>query len=130
MNLPAAVIALAAALFGSAASARDTAADRFMTGGVPVTIERYGAAVSESRPAVLLLPGSDGATEPYRVAARRLAASRLSVFLLRYLDRTGETRADLSAVGRHLPLWTETVRDAVSHVSRQAGVDPNRIGLL
>jgi carboxymethylenebutenolidase len=115
---------------GLAAPASAGAPDTFTSAGVPVAVERFGKADREARPGVVILYGSDGATERYRAAARRLAGDGCAVFLVHYLDRTGETRAALGAVGRHLPLWTETVRDALSYASRQAGVDPNRLGLL
>jgi len=112
------------------ALARSPAASTFASGGVPITIERFGPEDNEIRPGVLLLHGSDGATERYRAAARQVAAAGYAVFLVRYLDRTGETRAALGGIGRHLPLWTETVRDALAYASLQTGVDPARLGLL
>jgi carboxymethylenebutenolidase len=112
------------------ALARSPAASTFTSGGVPITIERFGSAGKEIRPGVLLLHGSDGPAERYCAAARQVAAAGYAVFLVRYLDRTGETRAALESIGRHLPVWTETVRDALTYASRQTGVDPARLGLL
>lgn len=130
MKLSVALFIFALALSAPAALARDTGANTFVSGGAPIAIEHYGAGSAQSRSAVLLLHGSDGPQERYRAAARRLTSHGFVVFLVHYLDRTRETRAALGAIARNLPLWTETVRDAVTHVSRQAGIDSSRIGLL
>src|SRR4051794_15153712 len=95
--------------------ARNAEVDTFTSGGMRIAVERYGRADKELRPAVLLLHGSDGSKERYRAVPRQLAAAGYAAFLVHYLDRTGETRAALGAVGRHLPLWAETTRDAVSY---------------
>jgi len=126
----AALLAFLLVCLNGYALARSPAADAFTSGGVRIAIERFGPEGKEVRPGVLLLHGSDGPTERYRVAARQLSSAGYPVFLVHYLDRTGETRAALGAIGRHLPLWTETVRDALTYVARQTGVDPARLGLL
>jgi carboxymethylenebutenolidase len=79
---------------------------------------------------VLLLHGSDGPGERYREAARQVAVGGYAVFLVHYLDRTGEQRAAFSSIARNFGDWTETVRDGVGFVGAQPGIDPARIGVL
>jgi dienelactone hydrolase len=126
------IVAFGLALFllGTDAVLRASLAEVFGSGGVGVTIERFGARASGKRPAVILLHGSDGAGDRYRVAAQRVAAGGYNVFLVHYLDRTGQSRASYSTIHQNLPVWTQTVRDAIGYVSQQQGVDPSRIGLL
>jgi carboxymethylenebutenolidase len=104
----------------------------FKSGGETITIERFHAGGGGSRPAVLLLHGADGFTygERYRMGAQVVAAAGYEVFLLHYLERTGQSRAFFSTIGRNFPAWAETVRDAVGFVERQPGIDPKRIGLI
>jgi carboxymethylenebutenolidase len=53
------------------------------------------------------------------------------VYVLHYFDRTGTTEIDgLQTIFRHFPVWMKTLWDAVSFVSGQPQVDPERIGLL
>jgi carboxymethylenebutenolidase len=113
-------------------NARDAASDTFTSGGVPIAVTRFdpAGAAAPTRPAVLLLHGSDGPGEHYRAAARLLAGAGYHVFLIHYLDRTGERWASFASIGRNAPAWAEAVRDAIAWVSGQRGVDPERIGLL
>jgi carboxymethylenebutenolidase len=62
--------------------------------------------------------------------ATMLAAQGFAVYVLHYFDRTGTTEADRETIFRHFPIWMKTLWDAVSFVSRQPHVDPQRIGLL
>jgi len=102
----------------------------YTSGGATISVERYEAAGSGRRPAVMLLHGSDGPTQRYRAAAQLLASAGYHVFLVHYLDRTGESRAPLGLIGRHFPAWTTTAREGVDFIARQPGVDPSRIGVL
>jgi poly(3-hydroxybutyrate) depolymerase len=112
----AALLAFLLVCLNGYALARSPAADAFTSGGVRIGIERFGPKGNEVRSGVLLLHGSDGPTERYRAAARQLSSAGYAVFLVHYLDRTGETRAARGAIGRHLPLWIKTVRDALIRV--------------
>jgi carboxymethylenebutenolidase len=113
-------------------NARSTTSDTFTSGGVPIAAARFDAAgpALPARPAVLLLHGADGPGEHYRTAARLLAGAGYHVFLIHYLDRTGERWASFASIGRNAPAWAETVLDAVAWASGRSGVDPERIGLL
>jgi carboxymethylenebutenolidase len=121
---------LALLFLGSDAVLSASSAEVFGSGGVGVTIERFGARAAGKRPAVILLHGSDGAGDRYRAAAQRVAAGGYDVFLVHYLDRTGQSRTSYSTIHQNLPVWTQTVRDAIGYVTQQQGVDPSRIGLL
>jgi carboxymethylenebutenolidase len=102
----------------------------YESGGRTIAVERYDAAAGGRRPAVMLLHGSDGPGPRYRMAAQLLAAAGYHVFLVHYLDRTGESRAQLGLIARHFPAWTAAAREGVDFVARQPGVDPDRIGVL
>jgi carboxymethylenebutenolidase len=117
---------------GSSVAASDAEASSFVSGGRAIAVERFDAPGNGRRPAVLLLHGADGLTrgDRYRTGARILAAAGYHVFLVHYLDRTDQARAFYLTIGRNFPAWTETVRDALSFVERQPGVDPRRLGLL
>jgi carboxymethylenebutenolidase len=52
------------------------------------------------------------------------------VFVLHYFERTGHNWVSPSQIEPHFLAWLETVKDAVSFVASQSGVDANRIGLL
>ena len=62
--------------------------------------------------------------------ATLLANHGFAVYVLHYFDRTGTTFADKQTIFRNFPLWMKTLWDALSHVEKQAHVDPKRIGLL
>ena len=90
----------------------------FPSGGRAVAVERFDAAAGGRRPAILLLHGADGFTngDRYRLGAGILAAAGYHVFLLHYLDRTGQARAYFSTIGQNFSLWAEgggTSRDEI-----------------
>lgn len=101
------------------------------SGGEEIRAERFGALGTAARPGVLLLHGADGlGSGRYRMAAGLVAAAGYHVFLLHYLGRTGEVRAGYSTIGQRFPLWAQTVRDGLSFVSGQPGVDADRLAIL
>lgn len=106
----------------------------FASGGGQVRLERFdgGSAPDRSGPGILLLHGADGldAGGRYRMAAGLIASAGYHVFLVRYLDRTGETRVAYSTAAERFPLWVDTVRDALGFVGRQPDVDPGRLGIV
>lgn len=114
-----------------AAQAQEASEGTFTSGGVPITVERFDAAGGGVRPAVILLHGADGLTfgDRYREVARLLAGTGYHVFLVHYLNRTGERRANYATIGANFGAWSETLRDAIRHVAAQPGV-ANRIGLV
>ena len=123
-------LVLALWFLGSDGALHRSAAETFNSGGVAITIERFAPGGPGSRPAVILVHGSDGPGYRYRAAAQDVAAGGYNVFLVHYLNRTGQTRASYGTIHQNLPVWTGTVRDAIGYVQRQPGVDRGRIGLL
>ena len=108
-------------------------AQTFTSGGAPIAIERFEATGGGAgRPAVLLLHGADGLTfgSRYRTGAQLIAAAGYEVFLVHYLDRTGDRWAAYGEIGQKFAPWTDTVRDAVTWVSGQPGIDPERVGVV
>jgi carboxymethylenebutenolidase len=133
MKSGAAAVALALNLLGQDVAA-EPRTETFVTGGAPVTVEWFDAtpASGANSPAVLLLHGADGMTraETYRFGARALAAAGFHVVLVRYFERTGDVRANWSSLREDAPLWLQTVRDAVTHVSTKPDVNRDRIGIV
>jgi dienelactone hydrolase len=133
MKSGAAAVALALNLFGQDATA-EPRTETFVSGGVPVTAEWFdpAAAGSTKSPTVVLLHGADGMTraETYRFGARALAAAGFHVVLIRYFERTGDVRANWASLREDARLWLETVRDAVTYVSKKPDVDRDRIGIV
>jgi carboxymethylenebutenolidase len=132
MKSGAAAVALALNLLGHDASA-EPRTETFVSGGATVTAEWFeSASAGTASPAVLLLHGADGMTrgETYRFGARALAASGFHVVLVRYFERTGDRRANWSSLRQDAPLWLETIRDAVTYVAAQPGVDRERIAVV
>lgn len=117
---------------GVQGGARGEATLSYRSGGATIGVERFDAAGGSSRPAILLLHGADGLTfgERYRYGARILASAGYHVFMIHYLDRTGESRASYGTIGQNFAAWTDTLRDAVSFVAGQPGVARGRIGML
>src|SRR3954452_12635 len=137
MGLKACVAALAAGtvmqLSGMARAADAERQERFISGGVPIGVEWFGAAGADGKaPAIVMLHGSDGLSraDRYRAGARRLAADGYHVALVHYLDRTGEKRASIGTAVRNFGPWLMTVRDAVTWVAHRPDVDPHRMAVL
>ncbi|AWN51067.1 dienelactone hydrolase family protein [Methylobacterium sp. 17Sr1-1] len=107
----------------------------FASGETDIEVEWFGApdnGLSIAGPAVLLLHGADGLTfvDGYRFAARTIAASGYHVAFVHYLDRTGDRRVNYSRLRQDFPLWVGTVRDALSWLAQQPGVDAERLGIV
>ena len=133
MKSGAAALALALNLFGGQDASAEPRAETFRSGGVQVTTEWFQpAAAGAKSPAVLLLHGADGMArgETYRFGARALSAAGFHVVLVRYFERTGDTRANWASLRQDAPLWLETVRDAVTYVSGKPDVDRDRIAVV
>ena len=138
MTSGAAAAAIALNLLGGVDASAEPRTETFVSGGAPIAAEWFQAGTAssneheEKRPAVLLLHGADGMTraESYRFGARALAAAGFEVVLVRYFNRTGDTRANWSSLRQDALLWLETIQDAVSYVSGRPGVDPDRIAIV
>jgi carboxymethylenebutenolidase len=98
------------------------------------TIEPGGPNQGPGRhPAVLILHGAGGNVYFWLDhIAPTIAQLGFAVYGIHYFDRTGTTYAsgDVLADGVSIPLWIETVKDAIAWVAQQPQVDPGRIALL
>ncbi len=103
----------------------------FESGGKPIRLDAFLPGNNGQRfPAVISLYGSGGGFAGMTEPASLLASQGFAVYILHYFDRTGTSFADKDTIFRHFPIWVKTLWDAVSHVEKQAQVDPERIGLL
>jgi carboxymethylenebutenolidase len=106
--------------------------EAFMSGGRTIAVDVFEATAGERRPAVLMLHGADGLSSntQYREGARAVAAAGYHVYLVHYLDRTGERRASFATVFQNFMLWLETVRDGLAWAAARPTVHPDRFGLV
>lgn len=102
----------------------------FISAGKPIRIDHYPPNHASSSPAVILVHGSGGPLHGLDPFAGQAAIFGVHVFVLHYFERTGHTWVAPSEIESHFLDWLETVKDAVSFVASQTGVDANRIGLL
>src|SRR5512143_1358989 len=96
---------------------RDTA---FVSGGERIAVERTAPLKPGHYPAILVLnpsDGTDGSGGRYiRRFADEFAVHGYVAYIVHYFDRTGTTRSDDALEERLYPLWTETLRNAVTFV--------------
>jgi dienelactone hydrolase len=104
----------------------------FTSDGREISAEIFPAPSGGAAPAVIMLHGADGLSvnAMYRSGARTIAGAGFNVYLVHYLDRTGERRASFASLFQNFPLWTEVVRDAISYVARRPETDPDRIAIV
>jgi dienelactone hydrolase len=104
----------------------------FESGGKPIRLDCFAPETNGQRfPAIIGLHGSGGGYPLVMVPGRVLAAQGFAVYVLHYFNRTGTTWvSDRATILRHGPAWVKTVWDAISFVSQQPQVDPERIGLV
>jgi dienelactone hydrolase len=109
----------------------------FLSGGKPIrldVIEPPQPTATVTRfPAILLLHGAGGNIGFWldRIAPF-VARLGIAVYAVHYFHRTGTVRADAATLrdGHHVPLWLETVRDALATIAQRPTVDPTRIALV
>jgi dipeptidyl aminopeptidase/acylaminoacyl peptidase len=137
MTSRAAALALALALAGGEAHAlAEPRREVFVSGGTPVSTEWFEPAsepaLGSGAPAVVLLHGGDGMSNPerYRFGARALAAAGYHVVIVHYFDRTGTKRANWGSLREDAPLWLGAVRDALGFVAARPGVDAQRLAIV
>jgi carboxymethylenebutenolidase len=104
----------------------------FESGGKSVRLDCFLPTADGQRfPAIIGLHGSGGGHASMAEPASLLAAQGYAVYVLHYFERTGTMEIDgLPTIARNFPAWMKTLWDAVSFVTRQPSVDPDRIGLL
>ena len=118
----------------------------FLSGGRPIRLnftDPPSPSPAKPIPAILLLHGAGGNVDFWfdRIAPT-LARLGIAIFAVHYFDRTGTTRADPALLrdGTHVPLWIDTIRDALEHIATPLGtqpyqasgarIDPSRIALV
>jgi dienelactone hydrolase len=102
----------------------------FTSNGKPIRIDHYPPNHAGSSPAMILIHGSGGPLHGLDPFASQAAMFGLHVFVLHYFERTGHNWVAPSQIESHFLAWLDTVKDAVSFVVSQPGVDAERIGLL
>lgn len=102
----------------------------FHSGGTPIRIDHYPPNHAGSSPTVILVHGSGGPLHGLDPFAGQAALFGIHVFVLHYFERTGHNWIAPSQIEPHFLVWLETLKDAVSFVASQPGVDASRIGLL
>jgi carboxymethylenebutenolidase len=112
---------------------------------------RFDPKEKGKQPAVLLLPGADGAAGVeglYCALAKRMTEKGYVVFIVHYLDATKPVRpvqisglvkravcdkateAEEARVAEYFENWTSCVSDVVGFVRKEQGVDGERIGIV
>jgi len=102
----------------------------FLSGNKQVHIDHYSPGRPGLSPAIILVHGSGGPFHGIDPYAQQAAGFGVHVFALHYFDRTGHSWVYPGQIEPFFMEWLETVRDAVSFVATQPGVDTRRIGLL
>jgi carboxymethylenebutenolidase len=102
----------------------------FVSNGQSIRIDHYPPNHVGSSPAVILVHGSGGPLHGVDPFASQAALFGVHVFVLHYFERTGHNWVSPSQIESHFLAWLETLKDAVSFVASQPGVDASRIGLL
>ena len=102
----------------------------FLSAGRQIHIDHYAPQGSDIHPAVILVHGSGGPLSGLDPFAGQAALFGVHVFVLHYFERTGHAWVGPSQIEEHFPVWLETLRDALTFVTGQPGVDAGRIGLL
>ncbi len=105
----------------------------FESQGKSISVERFEPKGEGRRPAVVIVHGSGGMIvggHATREAARRLAQRGYVAHVVHYFDVTGTILADRPTMNKNFAAWLRTIADAITHVSRQSNVDPDRIGLV
>ncbi len=104
-----------------------------MSGGRAVRVDGTEPGGTAPWPALVLLHGAGGNTDFWleRIAPF-VAKLGVAVYAVHYFDRTGTARADpaMLADGKHVPLWMETIRDAVAAIAARPGVDAGRVAMV
>jgi carboxymethylenebutenolidase len=107
----------------------------YQSGGKSIPYDRYPPQTSGKHPAIILVHGSDGMQYGilnvwYRGYAQALQQAGYDVFVVHYFDRTDTKSTNRIGMVRNFLPWVQTIKDAVTFVSQQPDVDPQRIGLL
>ena len=108
----------------------------FPAGGKSIRLDSHipkDASGATPAPAILFVHGSGGNTHLWLEGLTPLLApAGIAAFAVHYFDRTGTTRADLLTItdGVHVPLWLDTIHQALLHIAKDPRIDPTRIALV
>jgi carboxymethylenebutenolidase len=102
----------------------------FFSGGKQIRIDRYSPSASGAHPAVILIHGSGGPLRGADPIAQQASNMGINVFVPHYFERTGHDWVYNNQIEPHFLAWLQTLRDAVSYVATQPGIDTNRLALL
>src|SRR6059058_205951 len=103
------------------------ASSSFFSGGKTIRIDRYSAETPGVHPAVILIHGSGGPLRGADPIAQQASKMGINVFVPHYFERTGHEWVYNDAIEPNFLAWLQTLRDALSYIATQPGVDTNRI---
>jgi len=133
LRLKPAIAFLTLLLLCGAVQAQESA-ETFLSSGKKIRVESFVPADSVRHPAVLLLYGASGLTggaEGLHKYGHSLADHGYAAFLVRYFDATAsDTAGKLPVDEARFRLWTRTIEDTVTYVSRDSHVDSRHIGAV
>jgi carboxymethylenebutenolidase len=101
--------------------------------GKLIRLDVFEPRTTEPHPAVLLLHGAGGnAAFWLDQLTPSIARAGVAVYAVHYFDRTDTVRAEMQMIadGVHVPLWLDTIRQALVHIAQRPTVDPTRIALV
>ena len=105
----------------------------YPSNGAEITLDAYLPAADGQHPTIVALHGSGGMSNGaplVRGLTRPIVAAGFAVFVPHYFESTKTTRSDFATSRRNFVTWMKTIADAFSHVEREPGVAPDRIGLI
>ncbi len=105
----------------------------FTSGGKAIGLDHREPAGTGPFPAILLLHGAGGNISFWldRIAPF-IGGLGVALYAVHYFDRTDTVRADPATItdGYHVPLWLDTVSDALEAIAARPAINPRRIALL
>jgi carboxymethylenebutenolidase len=109
----------------------------FESGKTKITAEWFRPEGTGPHPAILLVHESAGMkllpATVFRHYGSVLAREGYVVLLVHYFNRTGQEDVNprmVDEIRSKFPAWRETLRDGLSLLAKDPGVDPHRVGLL
>jgi carboxymethylenebutenolidase len=103
---------------------------QFVSGDKAITLDHYPSGKLGLSPSIVLVHGSGGPLRGIDPFARQAALMGVHVFVVHYFERTGHSWVSPAVIKDFFLVWLETVRDAISYIALQPGIDAQRIGLL
>lgn len=104
----------------------------FVRGGSRIVVERMAPLGHGRHPAILVLhpsDGTDGSGGQYvRRFADEFALNGYVCYVVHYFDRTATARSNDALEDEEFPIWTATLRDAVTFAQHDPRVEPRHVG--